>query len=259
MTTVASIINDALRETNLIPLGVTPTVVQTDEAFRRLSSIVSSVLGNEAGENLSPFPLGTNDVTSPRGYPWWSNELPGNVFVPVNARIMCNLTGPGTVNLHPKPHDGARMGIVDISQNFDIYPLTINGNGRSIEGEDTMTYDTAGEIKQWIYREDLGNWVTVIPLDPTGDMPWPPEFDDMFIIMLAMRLNPRYGQVINPASTEVLKSVMSKFSARYGQSTTQMPSEDGLLFLTHWDRYWGYGANRQYGTPEGFFNSGFPY
>jgi len=259
MTTVSSIIKSALRETNLIPLGVEPTTDQLTEGFGLLSTIVAGVLGNEAGENLNPMPLGQNDITSPTGYPWWSNELPGNIFLQTNVRLMCNLNGPGLVNFHPRPHDGARMGIVDVSQNFDLYPLTINGNGRSIEGEASMTYDTAGEIRQWIYREDLGNWVTVTPLSLTGEMPWPPEFDDMFIIMLALRLNPRYGQVIHPASAEVLKMAMTKFSARYSQSTTQMPSEDGLLYLTNYYRFYGRFANRQYGDPADYFNSGFPY
>lgn len=259
MTTVASIINSAFRETNLTPLGVSPDTNQTAEAFTLLSTIVSGVLGNEAGENITPMPLGQNEIDAPGGYPWWSNELPGNVFVPTNTRVMCNLTGPGRINLHPLPHDGARMGIVDVSQNFDLYPLTINGNGRSIEGEDEMEYDEAGTIRQWVYREDLGNWVTVIPLELDGEMPWPPEFDDMFIIMLAYRLNPRYGQTIHPASVEALRQAMSKFSARYKQSNTQMPVEDGLLYLTHWNRYWGRGANRGYGSPEAYFNNGWPF
>lgn len=258
-TTVASIILDAMRETNLIPLGSTPTQDQSDEAFRRLSSIVASVLGNEAGENMVPMPLGQNDIESPKGYPWWSNELPGNIFVPTNIRIMCNLTAPGTINLHPRPHDGARMGVVDVSQNFDENPLTIYGNGRSIENEDMMVYDTPGLIQEWFYREDLGNWVTVIPLDPDGDMPFPPEFDDMFIIMLATRLNPRYGQVMHPASTATLSQMMMKFSARYKQSDTQQPSEDALLYLTNYYRFYGRFANRQYGDPADYFNSGFPY
>lgn len=260
MTTVASIITSALRETNLIPLGVPPTDDQVLEAFGRLSSIVASVLGNEAGENLSPFPLGQNDINSPKGYPWWSNELPGNIFLPTNVRLMCNLTAAGVVNLHPRPHDGARLGVVDVSANFDMFPLTIDGNGRSIEGGADVVLDTPGLVKQWLYREDLGEWVVVLPLDSAGDMPWPPEFDDMFIIMLAMRMNPRFGQVMHPASVETLKKTMTQFSARYGQSTTQMPVENALLYLTHWQRYWGYGAqNRAYGDPEEFFNSGFPY
>lgn len=259
MTTVTSIITSALRETNLIPLGVAPTQPQLDEGFALLSTIVAGVLGNEAGENLSPFPLGQNGINSPKGYPWWSNTLPGNVFVPFNTRIMCNLTAPGMVNLHPKPHDGARMGVVDVSENFNIHPFTINGNGRNIEGEESMVYSTAGENRQWLYREDLGNWVTVLPLDAAGDMPWPVEFDDMFIITLAMRINPRYGQIIHPASAKSLQDAQMKFSARYAQATTQMPSEDGLLYTTNYNRFWGYGANRNYGDPNVFFNSGTPF
>lgn len=258
-TLISSIINDALRETNLIPLGVSPTTDQLDEGFRLLSTIVAGVLGNEAGENFSSFPLGSEGINAPKGYPWWNNELPANIFVPFNVRIMCNLTGAGTVNLHPRPHDGARMGIVDVAQNFDVNPLTINGNGRSIEGEESMVYDTAGEIREWLYREDLGNWVVVLPLDSAGVMPYPPEFDDMFIIMLAFRLNPRYGQVIHPASSQALKMGMMKFSARYKQSDTVMPVEDGLIYLTHYNRYWGYGSRRTYGDPGVLFNQGFPW
>lgn len=259
MTTVASIIKSALRETNLIPLGVEPTEDQLDEGFELLSTIVASVLGNEAGDQLTPLPLGQNEIVSPSGYPWWSNELPGNVFVASNTRIMCNLTAAGNVNFPPRPHDGARMGIVDVSQNFDLYPLTIRGNGRSIEGDSEQTYDTAGTIREWVYREDLGNWVVVVPLEADGEMPWPTEFDDMFIIMLAMRLNPRYGQVIHPASLQTLQRAMKRFSARYTQWTTQIPVEDALLYLTNQYRYYGRYANRQYGDPADYFNSGFPY
>jgi hypothetical protein len=91
-------------------------------------------------------------------------------------------------------------------------------------------------------------------------MPWPPEFDDLFIIKLALRLNPRYGQIMHPGSVQVLKELMTKFSARYSQSTTQVQVENGLLYLTHWQRYWGYGAYGQaYGDPNTIFNSGYPY
>lgn len=260
MTTVASIIQNSLRETNLIPLGVSPSQPQLSEGFGLLSTIVAGVLGNEAGENLHPVPLGQDNINSPKGYPWWANELPANVYMPFNVRIMCNLTGAGTVNLHPRPHDGARMGIVDVSANFSTNPLTINGNGRMIEGQVSQTYNTNGEIREWVYREDLGNWVTVIPLDPNGDMPWPAEFDDMFIILLAMRFNPRFGQIMHPASQQTLTAAMSKFSARYAQSTTTVPVEDALTYLTHFNRFWGYAAlNRSYGDPDALFNSGFPW
>lgn len=258
MTTVVSIINDALRETNLIPLGVAPTADQQTEAFGKLQSLVASVLGNEMGENLNPFPMGQLDITSPAGYPWWSNTLPGNIFLQTNLRVMCNLTAPGLVNLHPIPHDGARMGIVDVAGNFATNPFTINGNGRMIEGQNSVTFNTNGEIREWMYRGDLGNWVVVIPITIDGNMPWGTEFDDMFIILLAMRLNPRYGQIMHPASVEALKEVRSKFTARYSQSTTQVGSEAGLLYLTNYYRY--FGTNRPpYADPNSTFLSGVPF
>lgn len=258
-TPVTSIILSAMRETNLIPLGVTPSTAQQAEAFGLLSTIVAGVLGNEGGENMTPLPLGQNNIESPVGYPWWNNSLPGNIFIQTNTRLMCNLTGPGTVNLHPQPHDGARFGIVDVSGNFNIHPLTVYANGRNIDGAFDEVFTTSGLAQEWIYREDLGNWVTVIPLSLTGNMPWPVEFDDMFIVMLAMRLNPRYGQIMHPASLEALKAAMRKFSARYKQSTQQQASEDGLLYLTGFYQHNGRYPNTTYGDPTGFFNSGYPF
>jgi hypothetical protein len=38
-----------------------------------------------------------------------------------------------------------------------------------------------------------------------------------------------------------------------------MPSEDGLLYLTNYYRFYGRFANRQYGDPSDYFNSGWPY
>jgi hypothetical protein len=237
MTLVASIIKSALRETNLIPLGVEPTDDQSDEAFGLLSTIVAGVLGNEAGENMVPMPLGQNEINSPAGYPWWSNELPGNMFVPTNTRIMCNLTAAGNVNFSPRPHDGARMGVVDVSQNFDVNNFTIFGNGRSIEGDDQQTYTTAGLVREWIYREDLGNWVTVIPLDPAGSMPWPAEFDDVFIIMLAMRLNPRFGQVMHPHPWKPLKLGCLNSLLDISSRIVNNPPKMVLLYLTNYYRF----------------------
>lgn len=256
MTLVTDIIRSALRETNLIPLGTSPTTAQEQEAFQLLSTIVSGVPGGEAGENLSPLALGQDNIEAPNGYPWWSNELPQNLFVRANTRLMLNLTAEGFVYFDPNPHDGARMGIVDCALNLDICPITLYGNGRLIDGDVDLVLNTAGLTQEWVYREDIGSWTTVTPLTLSSEMPWPSEFDDMFIILLAMRLNPRYGQVIHPASAEWLRKIKSAFSARYSQSWTQMPSEDGLLYLTNIENRNTY---RQYGDTTGMFNSGIPY
>jgi hypothetical protein len=256
MTAVADIIKQALRETNLIPLGVEPSEPQKQEAFQLLSTIVASVPGAEAGENLMSLAIGGDGIDAPAGFPWYGNQIPANQFVRKNTRLMLNLTDEGYVYLDPMPSDGARMGVVDCAQNLDLCPFTIYGNGRFIDGNPDVTLVLPGTTKEWVYREDLGQWVTLTPLDIDGDMPWPSEFDDMFIIMLSLRLNPRYGQVIHPASMEILRKAKSSFSARYRQPT-QVGTEDALQYMTNLQTN---GMQRGlFGDPNALFDQGYPY
>ena len=256
MTLVTDIIKSALRETNLIPLGVEPSTDQQLEAFQLLSTIVSSIPGAEQGENLTQLPLGNEGIEAPSGYPWWSNELPANTFVRANTRIMLNLTQDGYVFLDPNPQDGARMGVVDCALNLDLNPFTIYGNGRLIDGNVDVVLDTPGLTQEWVYNASTGTWTTVTPLALDGQMPFPSEFDDMFIILLALRLNPRYGQIIHPASMETLRKARSAFTARYSQYGTQMPSEDALIYTTNLQVY---KSGRTYDSPDGMFNKGYPF
>ena len=253
MTLVSAIVTAALRETNLIGSGVEPTEVEKTETLARLQSLVLSVRGNEAGEGLAAMALGRHDIQSPAGYPWYSNELPGRVFVPVNTRLMLNLTGDGTVYLSPVPRDGARMAVTDVSQNLSTYPLTIYGNGRSIEGDEAITLDEDGLVREWFYRNDLGNWMKVTDLELDDEFPFPPEFDDMFIIMLAARMNPRYGQTLDPASQQMMVRSRTQFRARYRQNR-RVGSESGLLRTTGEQRYWN---RTSYGDPSALFDTGY--
>lgn len=254
MTTVSSVIKAALRESNIIPLGKTPSDAEYAEGLERLQALVLSTLGNEMGENLSPIPIGRNEIVAPANYPWYGNQPPAIYFLPTNSRVMANLTAPATVNLHPMPNDGARMGVVDVSQNFGTFPLTIVANGRSIEGTDVLMLDTSGVTREWFYRGDTGNWVRLTDLTLDSEMPFPREFDDMFITFLAMRLNPRYGQSLDPQSGEIFKRARSQFRARYKQEK-QMHSEEGLLRLTNQGRW----HSRYYGNNSEFFTTGYPF
>lgn len=259
MTLVSSIINDAYRETNINPIGKAPSDAENAEGLRRLQTIVLSVYGNEAGEPLEAFPLGQNEINSPAGYPWYQNNLPGDLFMPVDKRVMANLTAPGFLNLHPKPDDGARMGLIDVSHNLSVNNLTIYGNGRSIEGEDLQVYNTDGLIREWFYRADLGDWVRVTDLALDSQMPFPQEFDDMFIIMLAARINPRYGQSLDPASQQMLSRARTQFRARYSQNIF-VPVDQTLLQLP---APYGYGRRWYWGNyaidPTVLFNTGYPF
>jgi len=258
MTLVSQIITDAYRETNVIPVSQLPSTDQYSEALIRLETLVLSVIGNEAGEQLQPMALGQLDINAPSGYPWYANSLPADQFIPENTRLMCNLTGFGNVNLHPRPNDGARFGVVDVAQNFSTHNLQVNGNGRNINGLADIVLQTSAFDGEWMYRGDLGNWVTLNNLTLTGTFPFPPEFDDMFVIMLAARLNPRYGQTLDPASLEQLKRTRNQFRARYKQ-VIPVASEDGLLYMSGDLRYGGRFRNRLYGSSPQFFNTGYPF
>jgi len=52
----------------------------------------------------------------------------------------------------------------------------------------------------------------------TDEMPFPSDFDNFFITLLALRLNPRYGRTMDAQSAEIFKSEKRKFVARYIQS-----------------------------------------
>lgn len=229
MTTVSQIITDAYRQSNLLPIGVTPTAAQLEEGLRYLNRLVKSVFGNEAGENFQAYPLGDNNIERPAGYPWYNNAPGGNWFVPMNVRLACNLTLPTTVYLHPKPEDGARLGVIDISQNFSTNELTLNANGRRINGLTSITLSTNGVDQEWFFRGDLGEWMLYAPLtDYAGTFPFPEEFDFFFIIILAMALNPAYGTQMDAQTAETFRRAKTQLRARYS-NRIMVGSEDALV------------------------------
>lgn len=242
MTLVSEIMTDAYRLSNLIAVGTEPTANEKAEALRYLQRIVSSVLGNEVGDPLTYFPLGTANRTRPNGYPAWGQDPGADWFVPRNSRLSLNLDSPTTVYLHPAPHDGTRFAISDAAQSLDTAPLTINGNGFFIEGATDLVLNTAGLNREWIFRADLGSWVAVSPLVETDAFPFPVEFDDFFVAMLAMRLNPSYGLTLDGQGSSILTRYRNQLRARYKQVQFISP-EPGTYRLsrTSRDHYWASG------------------
>jgi hypothetical protein len=123
-----------------------------------------------------------------------------------------------TVYLTPYPQDGSRMGIADPFGRLAAFPITLDANGRTIEGAATKVLNTNGLFQEWFYRADLGQWVKLTTLTAADQNPFPDDFDNFFITLLALRLNPRYGRVMDDQSTMIFKSEKQKFVARYLQS-----------------------------------------
>lgn len=205
MTLVSAIIKSAYRESNLVTIGATPTANETAEALSRLNTLVSSVFGNEVGGHLKALNHGGT----------YSDASCMATYIPVDSRVMANLTGAVTLKLHPTPYDGQRVGVTDILANFATYNLTLDGNGRKIEGVTSLALSTNGTAKVWMYRGDTGNWVLLSTLIETDQMPFPPEYDDFFITTLAMRLAPRNSGVTSGETVEALKRARSQLRARY--------------------------------------------
>lgn len=215
MTLVASIIQQSLRETNIIPNNANPNPNEALEAVARLQTLVLSVLGNEAGYVLEDWNVvSATNILKPSSFV----QNPTGFTVAAQSRLICNLAAATTLLLDPQPQDGQRFSVVDAALNFATNNLTLNGNGRLIEGAPTAVLATDGFASQWIYRADLATWVVVDPLVEGSEMPFPEDFDDYFIIMLAMRLNPRYGRTLTQESQARLMQQRNQMILRYNQS-----------------------------------------
>lgn len=228
MTLVSQIITDAYRESNIIPLVSTPNVRQVNEALPRLNSILASTLGNEVGQDFMELNVGGEfDI---------SDELTNGV--PPEGQLMLNLSEAQTIKLDPCPRNGQRFAVSDIAGNLATYNLTIDPNGRTIEDADTLVLSTNGLDRQWMYRSDTGNWVRYAALITTDEMPFPIDFDDYFILMLAMRLNPRYGLALSAESQRALQRSRSQIRARYNKPRPTRSDVGFLRFFT--DRFFTY-------------------
>ncbi len=259
MTLVSDIITDAYRRSNLIALGQSPNTNQITEALRYLNRIVKSVFGNEVGEKLEAFPIGRHNISRPAGYPWWNNVPDNNFYFPPNVRAILNLDDNTHVDLylHPNPPIGCRFAFNFMNPGRG-QTATIKGNGRYIDGADSV--DLSGSITEaeYLYRDDLGSWVKYAPILSSDSFPFPSEFDDFFIVSLAMSINPNYGRALDAQSQATYKRSAQQIRSRYHQVIPSR-SELGLIRLTRtaadrdlWgNTYWLY-------NPSDMFAKGWP-
>ena len=253
MTLISSVIADAYRESNMIPLGATPTANQSTEALRLLNAVFNAIYGGDAGELLSDWPLGNYGRQALDNLTLTTLQITNP---PINQRLVVTNTGALTVYLTSRPQDGSRMGIADPFSRLAANPVTLNANGWTIEDNTGVILNTNGLFREWIYRADQSDWVRISDKLTTDEMPFPVMFDTMFMILLAMRLNPRYGRSLDPQSMEMLKQGRRQFVARYLQSR---PLE--ILDDVSWPfmSTQSYDSQRAYGSTETGFNRGNPW
>lgn len=221
MTLASTIIQKAYRESNLIPIGASPSANQSTEALDHLNAILLSSVGFEAGDELTDFNYGGDSEFDQADY--------FTEWVDDNVRLVLNLSAAATIELDPRPYEGQRFAIVDAGNTLDTFNLTIDPNGRKIEGAATLVLSTEGINRQWLYRGDTANWVRITSLATSDDMPFPEEYDPFYIIMLAARINPSYGQSISPETAKMLGRAKTSLQARYRLKDYQAPCDPGLV------------------------------
>lgn len=242
MTVISSIIADAYRESNTIPLGRAPNDNQVTEALRLYNQLLASIYGDEAGENLQDWPLGNFGRESGA---WNLPFTDYRINHPtINMRLIALNEVATTVYLTIRPQDGSRMGVIDPFSRLADFPITLDANGRTIEGTLTLTLDDPTTVpREWFYRADIGNWVKLTDLLATDENPFPKDFDAMFGILLAMRLNPRNGRQLDDLSISVLKNGQRSFVNRYLQSRP-LEVDDSIS--------WPFMSNQSYDTQRAF-------
>lgn len=232
MTLVSTLIVDSLRESMLIGLGEEGDAAQGEEALRLLSRVVSSVFGNQVGENLT-------DWTFPPVYP---AAVYSWQYIPPDTRLVLGLNaGARSFNINPYPENGDRIQLVDAGSGFASNNVTLIP-GPATFGGSSSNYiaNTNGFNQTWLYRADIADWALVSPLEAAGEFPFPQEHDDAFIGMLATRLSPRYRQQMAPESIASLTSALSQLRARYSRTRVE-PADLAVLRLSgSGNRAWPY-------------------
>src|SRR6185437_8188280 len=175
MTIASDLIQAAYREGNLIPVGKSPTTDEQTEALDRLNGYINGVFGNEVGENLADWEVPAPQRTAPIAANFPQLPYPQNTAVdlygpapsditpsvwqtpPKNSRIIFGGSVDQTVYFPESPNDGSRMSLISGASLVDGTVLTISGNGRKIEGVASQEFTAPFDMRQWIYRADLGD------------------------------------------------------------------------------------------------------
>lgn len=247
MTLISSLILDAYRESNIIALSAVPSDPQNTEALRLYNALISGIYGTDVGENLADWPLGDYGVDPNNYCPPIAQTLRIIQNPPINSRLIAINQVAITIDLTRKPQDGARYAILDPYGRLATYPVTLLGNGRTISGLTGVVLNTNGLSREWLYRADLGDWVQLTQKLLTDDNPFPAEFDNLWIVLLAMRLNPRYGRALTDMSQTILAGQRRNFIARYINSQP-LQVDDSVS--------WPYMSKQGYDTQRSFSSQG---
>jgi hypothetical protein len=246
MTLVLDLVTEAFRENNITPIGTALKTAELAEGLSLFNQHVRGVFGLVVGITLQDWPvplyqrvgaISSNPPLLPNSRRNTNYVLDAN-YPPGNARLVWDGTEQ-TVYLPDRPQDGARMALVKASGAAATTAgvLTLNGNGRTIEGANTYVL---GEAREWFYEADSADWKALITFTGSDECPFPPGLDEYWITAMAVRLAPRYDKVISAATQATWKRMLTTITGRYAQVVPAISGADDLV--ASYESYWQPGA-----------------
>lgn len=243
----------AYREAAIKRIGDVPNADEYTEGLDRLNGFLASLFGAEIGRLLTDvqaplvqraadqpsaefhqnFPDNLSNLDQPIGA--METLMAGQRVLPPNSRILWRGTAPDTLFFPQAPEDGARMSIVDTGASA---PLTLNGNGRRINGTNTAIFAPGAPTVTYFYRADLANWIPLIDLTLTDALPLPPEFNRLIICGTAISLTALDEIKPTEGTLFMFNRLLKRCKERYLQRQSVTP---GGQYLVNSDQAFEYG------------------
>lgn len=232
LTTLNDIISRAYREQQVLDIAKTPSADQVNEALPMLQGILRRSVVQTPQSMIT---LGTRPKTSKRKRQRDFTSYINDIALPQNVYVHCNLTQATEVLMPFDAGDGARLIFVDVAGNFATQSLTLNGNGTLVDAAATKVLSTNGMQADFFFRKDLAEWKSVSPLLSSSTVPFPDEYDDMFVLLLASRILVRYGKALDQVSSALLDEMRTRFSARYQRTSSDVEAD--VLFESEYTMF----------------------
>jgi len=222
MALISEIISRAYREQQVSDIAEQPSAAQQAEALPLLQGII---LRSMVQYPQTTVRLGGAVKRSKSGVLRQFDDLAQDLPLPHNIHLHCQLASATSVYMPHDPGDGARLLVSDVAGTFATYPLTLLGNGNTINGGQSLVLNLNGQRHDLFYRRDLAEWRTVTGLLLTDPSPFPEEFDDMLVLALATRLVVRYGRAMDAASLSLFSEMQARFVSRYTRVASDVEAD----------------------------------
>jgi hypothetical protein len=216
---VLAVIERALALHGQLAGGATPPADVAADMLIAFNALKRSWFGTLIGPRLGS--LGFSGVTSGQAENGGEYAIPGGAAFTLIAPL--------------NPRSGDRFGAVDAGLSWGGYALTVNPNGRLMNGSAVnATINTAGQNTRWWYRGDTGNWIIEADFPTlTSAIEFPDPVIAYMPYMLAVAVAAEFGADVREEVAYAAgegRAVLARTYGRRGRGNPEGPI--GLAPLT---------------------------